>query len=724
MNLYIYGLSTSQYSGNLGDLDGVDNSVNKLIPVLRENGDVHWKTNLTSTDAKNDFIEYISNYSNNNESVFIFFYCGHGFLTGNMDSLILGTIDTTDKNYSADVGINCNFIIDSFKKQNISKFIIILDCCHSGLITDMGGNSKNDFLKGVAYLTATEKKSHFAKQVQIEGQEYAAFTFFFAETLKNGINNGGVRFSLSDVKKEIERLISISEYKESLDTPRIKSVNNLCYLPIFQNKGTFILPNSVAVNNTDSSSLKVLLVKTAIDFPIKDYDFGVPLGLWLLKSYIQLQGISVEIEVFDERLLLKQNKSFSFEETMDGFDVVGVSICTCEVPAAIRKLIEAKKKGKITFVGGIFCSSNEKYLLSYKCIDYVIPGVSTIPLFNLLKELLKEKRRGSYEIISHIYGVISKGNVDNLKVWKPSQLPNIELNIWKEIVERYAPYLGGKIDIFTSRGCNQRCDFCSVQKECQQKTYQRDLESIEDEICYLYDQGFRYFSIKDEDFLLYGKDYLWGLLERCSSHLPGITFKLRARVDGMIKEQINLEALYKIGVREIQYGLESPEKEMLSKIKKGYKYGKESLTNLIVATANNGIIANCSFILGIQGETIDYYNGLRQFFSSLDVPSEMLKIYINFLTPHPYKNEFPKGDYCLVTKDLKYFTHKNPVAYPKNMKRVVRIEMLKTYKDIVEKFDISTFNPSFSSLLQKKVEEGEKITNLVLPNYEEDEYGN
>ena len=54
-----------------------------------------------------------------------------------------------------------------------------------------------------------------------------------------------------------------------------------------------------------------------------------------------------------------------------------------------------KKYGITTFVGGIFTSTNEEYLFSQGCIDYVIPGVSTLPLYNLFKELYKSKiKRG------------------------------------------------------------------------------------------------------------------------------------------------------------------------------------------------------------------------------------------------------------------------------------------------------------------------------------------
>lgn len=218
----------------------------------------------------------------------------------------------------------------------------------------------------------------------------------------------------------------------------------------------------------------VLLVKSAIDFPIKDYDFGVPLGLWLLKSYFNLQGTKTNVQVYDERLELRTGKISNFEDVIKDYDMVGVSICSCEVPPAIRKLKIAKEKGKITFVGGIFCSSNEKYLLEYPWIDYVIPGVSTVPLYKLVQELSKERYTGGSSTVDYVTGAISKNNLDNLTVWKTAQLPDIELRTWKEIVNVYGRFLDQKIDVFTTRGCSQRCAFCSVQKECQQRTYQRN----------------------------------------------------------------------------------------------------------------------------------------------------------------------------------------------------------------------------------------------------------
>lgn len=718
MNLQIYCLSTSTYSGDIPALHGVEHAISELIPVLEKNGLVHSCSNKASTDVTNDFLSFVKGLDKADDQVILFYFCGHGFLTGNnLDCLLLGTTDTSYTNYTAKVGIDCQWVLDTLKNNGIEKYVIVLDCCHSALMSNMGGpiNTSHILNNGGAVLTATSKTTHTAKQAKIDEKDYAVFTYCFTKVLKMGIGNGKKTISLIEMYREISTMIETSEYSGYLDLPQIKSINGLDSIPLFKNEKSpmFWEPG------TSHEPIKVLLVKTAIDFPIKDYDFGVPLGLWLLKSYITLQGINVIIDIYDERLDLRCNKSTDFRDIIHDYDMVGVSICSCEVPQALKKLQTAKGLRKITFVGGIFCSSNEKYLLDCDCIDYVIPGVGTLPLLNLLKELIKNRSQGNDSLVHHVYGVITKENVTNLKVWKPSQLPYIELKIWKQIVEQYFPYLEKKIDIFTTRGCNQRCNFCSVQKECQQKIYQRDEASIEEEIDYLYSKGFRRFSVKDEDFLLFGAQHLMPIFERCNRSHHDITFKIRARVDGMLREKVDLEHLYDIGIREIQYGLETPDSNLLVNVKKGYKYGQESLKNLIQRTTSCGITANCSFILGIYGESIDYYHSLLNFFEELQVDRSLLKIYVNFLTPHPYKNEFPKNEYSLVTNDLKYFTHKIPVCFPNGMRRMTRIEMLGTYDKIVKFYNMGNYNPPINETIRTNFINGNRVK-MTIPTYKKE----
>ena len=303
-------------------------------------------------------------------------------------------------------------------------------------------------------------------------------------------------------------------------------------------------------------------------------------------------------------------------------------------------------------------------------------------------------------------------------MWTPCHLPHIELTIWNEICKKYGTVLEGKIDIFTARGCANRCAFCSVQKECGQKVLERDDDSIIDEICFLVKAGFNHFSIKDEDFFMYGSDRLLNIIRQVHTIHPEITFKIRTRIDEIMDNNIvGLEDLYKLGIREIQYGLETPDPNLLIKIKKGYRYENSEIIEFIKKTIQTGIIANCSFILGIDGESKQYYDSLINFFSELKLFKDKLKVYINFITPHPYKNTFPLEDYQIVTNDLKYYTHKNPVAFPKKMVRITRKKMISTYNKIVDMFDPEhRYNPLIPTEIKEKFLDG-KTTAKSLPNY-------
>ena len=317
--------------------------------------------------------------------------------------------------------------------------------------------------------------------------------------------------------------------------------------------------------------------------------------------------------------------------------------------------------------------------------------------------------------------VTTKDNfADSFSLWTPCHLPHIELTIWNEICKKYSAVLNGKIDIFTARGCANRCAFCSVQKECNQKVLERDDDSIIDEINFLVNAGFIHFSIKDEDFFMRGSDRLLNIIKQAHAMHPEITFKIRTRIDEIMgNENIELKDLYEFGVREIQYGLETPDPNLLAKIKKGYRYENTEVIDFIKKTIQTGIVANCSFILGIDGESEQYYKSLISFFGELESFKDKLKVYINFITPHPYKNTFPLEDYQIITNDLKYFTHKNPIAFPKKMKRITRKEMIVTYNKIVAMFDPEhKYNPVISKEIREKFLNGNNAAKS-LPNYYE-----
>lgn len=453
--------------------------------------------------------------------------------------------------------------------------------------------------------------------------------------------------------------------------------------------------------------LNVLLVKTAIDHPIKQDDFGVPLGLWMLKGYLSTTGLSLNVEIYDERLELRKcgddkekrkKVKEQFSNIIKDYDVIGISMCSSEVIPALRKFKIAKIQDKITFCGGIFTASNEEFLVNTGLVDYIIPGVGTVPLGNLLARLSQEKKQGTLgKHIINEYNVASKEYFYLYDApWVPAQLPTMRQSMWIEILEHYRPFLQNRMDVYTARGCDKNCSFCSVQMESRQVVYRKDETCVIDEINYLKSMGITYFSFKDEDFVSKPKRMV-NILKAVYS--KGIKFKIRARYDEMVSSEITLQELRDLGVDEIQYGIESPDIYIRRTVRKGFSAStNQELVSFIRKHAKYNITANCSFIIGINGEDINYYNNLLKFIKEIYNNESKPKIYINFLTPHPYNSQFPLGSYNLVTKDLNYFTHKYPVCFSQTSSFGVRQKMLYVYDEIVRWSHSQEYNPLTSSM--------------------------
>jgi len=445
------------------------------------------------------------------------------------------------------------------------------------------------------------------------------------------------------------------------------------------------------------AKLKILLVKTSIKYPVKDDgDFGIPLGLWMLKGHLGTIGYKFDVSIYDERLLLKiagndeteKKKVFTkFENYVKDYDVIGVSLSTSEVFPAIEKFRIAKKLGKITLAGGIFAASNEEFLLKSGVIDYVISGVSTVPLSELLARLYRAKQEETLSELTKqrpltIRGVAT-GNFNAFEsTWCPSQLPTMRKGLWIEILKQYGKYIDKKVDIYTARGCIGNCMFCSVQRESRQEVYQKDCEEVINEINFLNEKGINYFSFKDENF--FSLPNRKEILEKFKG--KNIKFKIRARYDQMIDNKISLQELQSCGVVEIQYGLESPDWYIRKNVDKGDedKSDRTALIDFIRSHSDYDIKANCSFILGIDGEDKQYYDNLLDFIQKIYDGKSQPKIYINFLTPHPYNSKFELPKYALVTKDLNYFTHKHPVCFVKGKKLTQKLQMLDVYDKIIK----------------------------------------
>lgn len=744
---------TSKYLDDpLLDREGVANTAALMktaffskrgLNISEESGCVIENDKLVPANGK--IREFISNLNSEEDIAFIYF-CGHGYPDYKNNSVILTMSDTTSNNWSF-CGIPHRDLIELLKQRSVKNYIIVLDCCSSGFLCDMGNESNNPIFmlpedenaNGAVYISSTQRDD-ITVQTMFEDKYYIPFSYYFAKALLGIDEFAETEFSIQQVydfvKKELDKNSeylsqSIMQTKGKISTTRIfkryTSAGNL-----MENEKTFSFSNYFSI-----TELKVLLVKTAIAYPIKYDDFGIPLGLWMLKGHLSTSGLSLKVDIFDERLELRKCEGdkaarkkvkAKYESLIEDYDVIGISMCTSEVWPALEKFEIAKKMKKITFCGGIFTSSNESYLLKTGLVDYVVPGVSTVPLTSLLAHLLHDKRKGQLgEHVANEYGVASKDSINQFDgIWVPTILPTMRKSMWIEIINQYGAYLEDerthkkRMDVYTARGCNRNCTFCSVQRESKKTVLRKSPDCVIDEIRYLESQGIEYFSFKDED-LLSDPQRMFDILE--AVHKEGVLFKIRARFDEMIQHKISLERLHDLGVDEIQYGIESPDIHLQRTVGKGFpKNSNEGkLIEFIRSHEKHGIRANCSFILGITGEDSEYYDDLYDFITKIYDSESKPKIYINFLTPHPVNSQFPTQNYVLATNDLNYFTHKFPVCYPQESTYGRRKKMLETYDKIVEYTNSSLYNPPTSKIpepLKRAFLSGKpKLTSKDLPQY-------
>ncbi|OQB13703.1 MAG: B12 binding domain protein [Firmicutes bacterium ADurb.Bin193] len=691
--------------------------------------------NMAYVPACEKIAAFIQSINVEQDIAFIY-YCGHGFPDYRNNTVHLAFSDTT-RNTSLMCGYNAKALIELLKDSGVNRYILILDCCHSGYMCDMGADDiielESHLQEGYVHIYSA-RSTEICQQTKINDKYYIPFSYWLAKSLTNtNYQSISINNIYDKIKNEINLLAKNTDYKANCGIQCTNSFGN--------NKIFNIVKQEATVNETSGfkfssyftmEKLKILLVKTSIKYPIKYDDFGIPLGLWMLKGHLSTAGHNFDVDIYDERLELKKcgdNENLRkevydrFEKIVKDYDVVGISLSTSEVFPAIEKFRIAKNYDKITFAGGIFTSSNEEFLLKSDVVDYVIPGVGTVPLSDLLSRLYREKQENRLgKRVLTVSGVASKDLNILDSIWCPSQLPTMRKSLWIQIIETYGNYIDNKVDVYTARGCERHCVFCSVQRESRQVVYRKDDTKVIDEINFLKSIGVTYFSFKDEDFLSFPNRML-NILENVKGE--NIKFKIRARYDEMSNGNISLKYLQSLGVDEIQYGLESPDWSIRKSVNKGdhclVSQDNASLIDFIRSHSFYNITANCSFILGIEGEDSVYYNNLFEFIKKIYDNDSKPKVYINFLTPHPYNSQISLSKYSLVTKDLNYFTHKYPVCFAESAKAIQRRKILSTYDDIVKYTKSELYNPltdKIPSVLKESFLRGDKCqtNNIEYPN--------
>ena len=337
---------------------------------------------------------------------------------------------------------------------------------------------------------------------------------------------------------------------------------------------------------------------------------SLPLGILSIASYLEKYGVNVKICDFSVKRLSVEKACADFTP-----DIVGLSFPSVKAIDGVVKISKYFRKKNIPVVwGGSFCDvANTQHFFDTGLVDIVSYCEGEATWLELVRTL--ESRGDLADVEGIAYLKDGKMQVNPPRAFMdPAELPRLDFSLIN--VPVYFQYLYGcsrLVYVYLSKGCPGHCTFC-VNTMCHRNTRRRrPLEPFISEITELVSKyGADGFYFADElafanDRELYevgdafrgtGLDFHWGFQTRI----------------GCLSEEA-IRYAYSCGCRWIDFGVESGNREMLSKVAKGIPFDR--IESTFRACSSAGIISIANFIIGFPGETRE------QFRDSIDLAKRL-----------------------------------------------------------------------------------------------------
>ncbi|MFZ2411298.1 MAG: cobalamin-dependent protein [Candidatus Methanoperedens sp.] len=390
----------------------------------------------------------------------------------------------------------------------------------------------------------------------------------------------------------------------------------------------------------------------------------MPLGMVYVAG--SLQNAGYEVKIYDA-----MSKFHTFDDIRDHIedycpDAVGTAAYTSSLYDAIGVLKIAKEVNPeiITLLGGIhptFCWE-EILQKDGSVVDYVIRGESEITTTELLDCVFAGKKPDvpgiAYSQDGKIICTKQRSLISDLDVL-PAAWNLVE---WKDYTFKTKKNSTLAV-VSSSRGCTQKCTFCSQRLFWREKWRARSPENFVSELEYLSSTyGVDVAMIADET-PTYDRKRWEEILDLLIAKNLDLELLMETRVDDILRDKDIMNKYARAQIVHIYVGAESASQDTLDRYQKNLKV--EESKEAIDLINNAGIISETSFVLGMPDETpqsIDsaiklakYYNPDLAFFLAI-APWPYSDIYPELA---PYVEEFDYSKYNLI----------EPIVKPHSMTR-------------------------------------------------------
>lgn len=387
--------------------------------------------------------------------------------------------------------------------------------------------------------------------------------------------------------------------------------------------------------------MKILLINP----PVREWAKPncAPLGLGYVAAVLREEGHGVEVMDINA---FRWNRE-EVEEKIKGaeFDLVGTGgIVT--IYQYIKWLVSTLKKyhpKEKIIVGGSVATSVPRTLMERTATDLACIGEGE----QTIKEVVRALEKG--KDLSQIDGIWFKDDKNEIHTNKPREpikdldslpLPAYDLfpmdiylrnpvgapNIdkWQNGSPVNAEVLS--INLSGTRGCPYKCIYC--YHDFMGSGYRtRSPQNILGEMNMLYQRyGVKYFHFVDDEFVMKRK-FVYEFCQNVREIGLGFTWGCTGRVNLMTEDLI--ATMTNSGCTLLGYGIESGSQKMLDAMRK--KVTVEQAKQAVRLTQKYLGWADCSFMIGIPGETMETIQETIDFCKELNLVPEV----IFFATPYP-----------------------------------------------------------------------------------------
>jgi radical SAM superfamily enzyme YgiQ (UPF0313 family) len=248
-----------------------------------------------------------------------------------------------------------------------------------------------------------------------------------------------------------------------------------------------------------------------------------------------------------------------------------------------------------------------------------------------------------------------------------NDLDSLPFPRWDIVKPRRFNYIGRNklgfvraIPMLTSRSCPEHCTYCPhrITATFRQRSVENVIGEME-ELSRLYENV--HIVIRDPLYTL-DRERCFRIAEEIRRRQLKLTYECETRMDDLDEELIR--AMYASGLREISFGVESPDPVVLKKVARRF-IPHEHIRNMINLCWQLGIVTTAFYVIAFLQDTEESIEELIRFACELDSTHANFKI----LTPYPGTPQFKQLEPLISETDWEKFdgytlNFKHPVLTP------------------------------------------------------------